>query len=319
MTEADDVLAFLRARADSTLRRVPQPARKAVVSSGLPLSVALRTHESLEVFGGIAASYDAGSQALPDLAAAVRAIEDWARAHASSVTGTMPEAGKLDAMREGWLGGTGLQALSLLEGDARAISKDLYGYQLPWIIHAASQQLRGAEEPEKADALAKLALLVELGVPTDLAARIFLAGVRSRAAATELASLDVAFGLSILEISRSLRSPDFADALRPLVSPSTAGWLELMVEDGSRWRRQPIPKFPAFTLKGAEEAELLHARKLGDRIFLATVDGGTRIQVKPTAEFPFNKVADDPRVAFAQSDDSWKLVVRDPRLETEEP
>jgi hypothetical protein len=93
-----------------------------------------------------------------------------------------------------------------------------------------------------------------------------------------------------------------------------------MVEDGSRWRRQPIPEFPAFTLNGAEEAELLHARKLGDRIFLATVDGGTRIQVKPTAEFPFNKVADDPRVAFAQSDDSWKLVVRDPRLETaEEP
>ena len=192
-TGADDVLAFLRARADSALRRVSQPARKAVVSSGLPLSVAVRTHQSLVLFGEIAASCGADVQALPEIAAAVRAIEEWARAHAGPVTGTMPDAAKLDAMREGWLGGTGLQALTSAEASARVISKELYGYQLPWIIHAASQQLRGAEQ-EKADALAKLALLVELGVPSELAARIYLAGVRSRAAATELAALDVAFG-----------------------------------------------------------------------------------------------------------------------------
>lgn len=319
-TGADDVLAFLRARADSVLQRVSQPARLAVVSSGLPLSVAVRAHESLDVFGGIAASYNAETQALPELAAAVRAIEDWARTHASTVTGTMPDVAKLDAMREGWLGGTGLRALSSLEADARLISKDLYGYQLPWIIHAASQQLRGAEETEKADALAKLALLVELGVPTDLAARVFLAGVRSRAAATELAGLGVSFGSSISEISRKLRNLAFTEKLRALVSPATAGWLELMVEDGSRWRRTPVPEFPAFTLRGAEEAKLLHARMVGTRIFLATVEGATRIQVEPTSELPFDKVANDPRIAFAQLDHVWNLVVRDPRLETgEEP
>ena len=92
------------------------------------------------------------------------------------------------------------------------------------------QQLRGAEQ-EKADALAKLALLVELGVPSELAARIYLAGVRSRAAATELAALDVAFGSSLPEISRKLRNPDFGAEIRPLVSPTTADWLDLMIED----------------------------------------------------------------------------------------
>ena len=78
-TGADDVLAFLRARADSALRRVSQPARKAVVSSGLPLSVAVRTHQSLVLFGEIAASCGADVQALPGIAAAVRAIEEWAQ------------------------------------------------------------------------------------------------------------------------------------------------------------------------------------------------------------------------------------------------
>jgi hypothetical protein len=313
-TGADGVLAFLRARASSALQRVSHPVRKAVVSSGLPLSVALRVQESLDAFAGIADSYDAEGQVLPALAAAVRAIEEWSRAHASPVTDVMPDADKLDALREGWLGGIGLHELSSVDAEAQSIFRNLYGYQLPWIIHAASQQLRGAEEPQKADALAKIALLVELGVPTDLAARIFLAGVRSRVAATELAALDVSFGSSISVISRKLRSSAFAKQLRPHVSPTTEGWLDLMVEDASRRRQKPVPMFPAFTFEGAEEADLLHVRRLGDRIFLATVDGRIRIAVIPSSEFPFDKAANDPRIAFRRLGSVWSTDVRDPRL-----
>src|SRR5262249_6346232 len=156
-------------------------------------------------------SYDAGEQTVEDLADAVRTIEEWARAHAGPVTGEMPDAGKLDAMREGWLGGVGLRALSALDPDANTISREFYGYQLPWLIHAASQQLRGEDEDDEAETLAKIALLVEIGVPTEIAARIFLAGVRSRTAATELATLDVVFGSSVSEISRRLRNAEFAD------------------------------------------------------------------------------------------------------------
>ncbi len=288
------------------------------MSSGLPLSVALRAHENLTVFGGVADAYDESDQQATELADAVRVIEEWARTHAAPVTGEMPDAAKLDAMREGWLGGVGLQALSALDADASAISRELYGYQLPWIIHAASQQLRGAEQPENAVTLAKIALLVELGVPTDLAARIFLAGVRSRAAATELATLDVTFGSSISEISRKLRNPQFADQLRPLVSSATVGWLDLMVEDAARWRRKPVPEFAPFTLDGAEDADELHARRLGDEVFLCTVEGGTRIAIEPSDEFPFDEAANDPRIAFSWSDGAWRLTIRDPRLESEE-
>jgi hypothetical protein len=227
----------------------------------------------------------------------------------------MPDAVKLDALREGWLSGTGLYMLSLVNAEALSITRNLYGYQLPWIIHAASQQLRGTEEEEKADALAKIALLVELGVPTDLAAWIFLAGVRSRAAATELAALNVPFGSTISKISRKLRSSAFAEHLRPLVSPTTAVWLDLVVEDASRRRQKPIPEIAAFTLEGAEEAELLHARRLGEQVFLATVDGRTRIAVKPNDMFPFDKVANDPRIAFRRSGSVWRTEVRDPRLQ----
>lgn len=309
-----DVLAFLQARAESVLRRVAPANRKAVVSSGLPLAVALRAQGNLAFFGAVADIFRAADGTLPALAAAVREMEIWARDNATSVTGKMPSAETLDAIREGWLGGVGLLALSAIDDQAKDISRELYGYQLPWIIHAASQQLRVADEPERADALATISLLLELGVPTELAARIFLAGVRSRAAATELAALGGIFGRSISAIRRSLRSSEFARELRPLLSVGAADWLNLMVEGAARERPEAVPDFPTFTLRGSDNVESLHARSLGDHIFLCTPDGRTRFRVEPTDELPFDKVANDPRVAFMRLGTIWQLTIRDPRL-----
>lgn len=317
VTGADDVVAFLRARADASLGRVPQSMRRGVISSGLPLSTAIRASESRELFAAVAASCEAEPAPVAVLATAVRQIEEWSRSNAGSVIENMPSVDRLDTIREGWLGGVDLKALGSLDADACAITKDLYGYQLPWILHAASQQLRSADETEKADILARIALLVELGVPSERAARIFLAGIRSRSAATELAGLDVAWSLRILEIARCLRDPEFAEQLGPQVSASTASWLDLMTAEAARRQTAPIPRFPHFTLPGSEEAEVLHARMLGDRVFLMTTNGETKIAVRITQMLPFDRVADDPRVVFSKHGEAWKLVLRDPRARLE--
>ena len=314
MTE-DDVVQFLRARVDSTLTRVPGSARKAVVSSGLPISVALRVSETLEVLRDVADSYLASDRTLPPLVDAVRSLENWARREAPSIVIDMPDIGTMDRIRDGWLGGVGLQLLTSMQPDASGISKDCYGYQLPWLTHACSQQLRSAGELERADALAVIALLVELGVPTELAARIFLAGVRSRSAATELASLDLAFGETVGEIARTLGDAVFAGGIQLQVSPGTRGWLGLLVADAARTRYHPIPTFPPFTLRGVPRANHLQVRRSGNQITLCSVDGRIRLNVEPTADLPFDRVADDPRVAFSYSDGAWRLDVRDPRVE----
>lgn len=314
-TGTEDVLAFLRARADSALRRIADPAtRRAIVSSGLPLRVAIRAHAELEVFRRVADLFEESARTVTALATAVREIEEWARSNAGSVTDTIPAASTLDVLREGWLGGVGLRALRQINDEALSICRDLYGYQLPWIIHAVSQQLRSAGEEGRAEVLARMALLVEVGVPSELAALIFLAGVRSRAAATEFAALGVAFGRSVSEINRKLRDIEFTQQIRPIVSPSTANWLDLMVAAAARDRGLP-PQFPPFPLPGADQADVLHARKLDSSIFLCSVDGRTRFQVEATNELPFDRVANDPRVAFERSDSAWRMVVRDPRAE----
>jgi hypothetical protein len=311
----EDVLSFLKARARWVLHRVPQDERKAVVASGLPLRVAYRAYEDLDIFRTIADSCDSEQPSLAEAVNAVRAIEDWARGNASSVAPDMPAASRLDALRAGWLSGIGLHVLKLVDSEAPSIARDLYGYQLPWIIHSSSQQLRVVGESDRADKLARLALLVELGVPNELAARIFIAGVRSRAAATELAALPAEFELSIAEINRRLRSPDFADRLRTSVSDSTVRWLELIAEDAFRRRPLPVPDFAPFALEDCEGIDLLHARRLHDGVFLCSTDGRVRHAVTSTNETPFADIANDPRVAFTRLGDIWRLTPRDPRLE----
>jgi hypothetical protein len=312
-TTPEDVILFLRARAASARQRVTKPARKAVVSSGLPLSVALRAQEHLSVFSGVAERYMADAGSISALAESVRTIEAWARDHAQAVTGAMPAETRLDAIREGWLKGVGLRQLNTTDSEASSITRELYGYQLPWIIHAAAQQLRAGEQADNADTLARIALTVELGVPTETAARIFLAGVRSRAAAKELAGLGINLGSTVTEISRNLQSEDVVEPLRALVSPGTGEWLELIVADAARRAPNTIPEIQAFTMSVPVGVDQLFARRSGDHVYLATVDGGFKLEVQPTDGLPFDKIANDPRIAFVRTGNNWKPQVRDPR------
>ncbi len=294
---SEDVLGFLRARADSVLRRVEEPARRAIVSSGLPLSVALQAQVNLDVFRKIADAYSEANGELQALVAGVREIEEWARTNAISVVIAMPDATKFDLVRQGWLEGIGIQKLGedkdavkkipkkLLAQEKKIkerIIKKIYGEQLPWIIHAASQQLRQIQETERADALAKIALLVELGVPTVMAARIFLAGVRSRSAATELANLNALIGSKISDVKSRLQNAKLADQIRPRLSSAAASWLDLIIAEAANQRQETIPSFDEFTLPGAEEFNLLQVRKMAEQLFLCTVDGKGRFPVQPT-------------------------------------
>jgi len=206
------------------------------------------------------------------------------------------------------------KSLVEVEKDAKEITREFYGYYLPWIIHAAAQQLRATGSTEQADTLAKISLMLELGVPSELAAKIFLAGVRSRSAATELAALDdIQFGSNLVEISRKFRDSQLVDAILSRVSLATAHWLKMLVDDAGRSRSTALAQFASFTVPGAESLEILHARTIDNQLILTTVDGRKRFPVQASRDLPFDLVANDPRVAFMRYEQEWRAVIRDPR------
>lgn len=315
---ADDLVRFLRTRADGVLQRVADGGtRKAVVRGGLPLRVALRVSSTLVDLRNIADALASGGFLPESISAAVRTVEEWMAQNATPIARSIPTVEARDAIRAGWLSGLSLNELAQAEPRAKDICRDFYGYQLPWVVHAIAQQFRSDEDTERADAFDKVALLVELGVPSVRAAQVFLAGVRSRAAAAELACLDGADSFvdctSVSQVIAKLRDSTFRGQVRVRVSEATAQWLDL-VDMSWGGHRSRLPRFPRFPITGISgSVEVLHARTHGDRVFLCTTDGRTRIDVTDQRA-PFREVANDLRFIFKKEGDRWQLVSRDPRV-----
>ena len=312
-----EVVAFVRARAQAAIRRADSPEkRRAVVSSSLPLTVALKLFDDLDVWREALASYFSNGADLKALTALILRAERWLREHGSSLKEKMPDDEILDRLREGWLSGTPLRDLCGSNRKAHQACREFYGFTLPWVLHAVSQQLRtsGDEEETEADAYSQIALCVELGLPSAYACQIFLAGVQSRAAAVEFSRVDISLGGSIGEIGRSLRHGDTVKELRFSLTESSSEWLDLIrIREGEAYERPP--KFRPFSLpQGISRDETLFVRTARGAPYLSSTDGRYHFAPALEATLPFDTIANDARFCFRFRDGAWHVITRDPRL-----
>src|SRR5262249_48057266 len=151
--------------------------------------VALRMFDDVAVWAAMVDAYRAAGESAEAMAEVVIRAEDWAKQKATSLIDVFPHDDVRSKVRSEWLGGVPLRNVYKNTGkEGFKACRDFYGFSLTWILHAASQQLRALGDKDRADLLARISLFVELGLPTEQACRIFLAGVRSRAAAVEIAN-----------------------------------------------------------------------------------------------------------------------------------
>lgn len=316
----DQLMNFLKSRAAGVLHKVHSPeARRAVIASGLPLSVGIAAFHQLDIFREMVDRYLNPNFIEDPLGALVLEFETWARQNAKAIIEKMPESEKLEIIRPLWLYGDSLRKISETCGDdALNICTEFYGYQLPWLFHSVAQKLDKTIENERVEALAKIGLLVELGLPTEAAAKVYLAGVRSRVAAVELSHFVTNPAASVSRIRRALLDEDTVNALSPSVSASTLEWLHLLSAEHST-EDNPPPRCNEFQFKDPLPAEIntLHVRQLTPlgSVFLCSIDARFKIAVKATEQLPFDKLANDPCFAFYRYGDTWIQQIRDPRIQ----
>jgi len=312
------LLGFLKSRVKGVLLKVPtSEARKAVIASGLPLSVGVVAFDQLEVFRGMVERYLASEQTEAALGVLVLEFETWGRQHAKTIVGDIPEQVMLDKIRPQWLEGASLRRIVETCGDESTdICTELYGYQLPWLFHSVAQKLDKQTEESRIEALAKVGLLVELGLPSEAAAKVFLAGVRSRAAAVELSRFVTNPSASVSRIRNALLDSATVEALSASVSEPTQEWLHLLSAEHGTPEILP-PQCGRFRLDAPAEVSTLHVRRqtpLGP-VFLCSTDGRFKYAVDSTEEMPFHKFANDSRFAFSRDGDIWVQQSRDPRFQ----
>lgn len=316
--DIEQILSLLKARTTGVLRGVPNAlARKAIISSGLPLSVGSLAYRDLDWFRNRVDAYLTGARDGAATSQLVSEFEDWAMENAKAICTSIASKEVLNVVRTQWLGGTSLFMIrQSCEVDPLSICTDFYGYELSWIFHAVAQKLDPEAEEERKAALELVSLLLELGLPNEAASKVFLAGIRSRSAAVELGTYIVDASASPKKIRNALLNTETANKLKQALSAETASWLDLLAGDQTTSSEQ-IPSFPNFKLEAPENITTLHSRKLPaqDTAFLCSIDCRYVFRARSTEELPFHSVANDPRFVFLRTGSHWRLHCRDPRLQ----
>jgi replicative superfamily II helicase len=317
--DSNQLIQFISTRVRRVLDSTPEPEqRKAYVSSGLPVSAASNVYRDRDQFIHEAKLVSDAGKSLQSICDFLEWLEEWARGNAFGVVEALPEKNILHLVRRAWISGSPMKEILEATDVADDICKDIYGYQFPWLIHAAAQQVKHLGNEELSETLAAVALLVELGVPSEKAAWIFLAGVRSRASATELATCGVDLGDSPSKVRRRLRDPDTVAALRDQVSQRTKTWVDLHWSDSVR-ESVDIPSFPRFILEKLPDADTVLVRSHDLSTYLCSPDGRQKMAVEVSEKWPFDRIADDYRLAFQRAADGrFDLITRDPRIESPE-
>lgn len=303
----ESYINILQARTKALLKRIPnQTVRRKLVASGVPLSVSKAIFDNMDEFRKNALSfllYTDDNNHIEQVDKIVREIEIWSNNYATSLMVSVPEQDTLDNMRYNWISGVSLVKIKELESNADKISKDYYGFTLPWIIHAISQMFDPDSEEAISEVYSSIAMIVELGLPNLVAANIYLAGIRSRSCALELSCFEIFKDKSISEVKYALATFQSQDVD---ISDSSKAWIKL-ISDSARAQIPHKLSFPTFKWDKANLPKKLYIGESNGDCFLFSKDGYFHEKIKSTDELPFLKIANIKELYFECKDDEWNL------------
>ncbi|MGF6990529.1 hypothetical protein M2150_001794 [Lachnospiraceae bacterium PM6-15] len=304
----EDCIKTLKARTRGLIKRIPNIIeRKRIISSGIPVSVAQNICDDREIFEIKALEYlndiETGIEQGKCLNKIVLEIELWSLANAKSIIESLPSQEELILVRKSWLAGAPLIEIRKYSIDIEKITKDFYGFTLPWIINAIAQMFDAKIEEAIVDLYTSVAKCVELGLPNKDAVNIYMAGVRSRVSAVELSTLTEFHLKSVPEIKRTLSNFHvFSDS----ISDNTQAWINIFLE-GAIAQKQRIIKFPSFTWEESGAPDKLYVRKVDNVCYLVSPEGYFMEEIESTEELPFEEIANIREIYLERSDDIWQL------------
>lgn len=310
----EDIIGFLRARLKA-LREKVAPNRdvwKILTTSGLPLQSALALENCYEPVLKIVRRYQVLQNTLENRMKCLIELEAIIQKFPSKQFGETPGSEVLDEIRLAWLSG---EQLPKLKGkhDALKICNNYFCFTIPWALNAMARKMQIVEQHDEAAILEELSLSCELGLPTLSSAKVYLAGIRSRQAATELGAI---LPVEVQESSpRQIEKHLVQETpnLLPNCSEKSRKWLELLNRTRSV-RSKSLIKFKPFTLnlKTPISSPILLVKSFGSRLVLCSPDYSEQVPVKNTSDFPFAEIANMQDVYFKEKSGTWIPFCRSP-------
>jgi late competence protein required for DNA uptake (superfamily II DNA/RNA helicase) len=313
--EGDDFIRILKARSTAVKRMAGDPRQwKSFASSGIPLMSIAKIDELIDEISEIVYSYLNSDKQIDDKNNFLKNIERIINQLPSSHFRHSFTQNELDSVRQLWLSGNSLKGIP--NGDK--IANEYFSFTIPWVLNAISKKYKQQENEEAGAVFEEFGVLCELGLPSFWAAKIYLSGIRSRHAATELSLIfnELLIDNNLIEISKIIVRNQDKLKRRDDCSENTLHWVEILTKEQSVFKNV-LPKITNFTFSKALEiaSSKLYCKSYHGSYFLCSSDYKDKIEVVVNEDFPFDKVCDIPGIYFEWEDDVWKMKNKNPHYQ----
>lgn len=226
----------------------------------------------------------------------------------------------INKIREFWLTGIAFNRIKLLVENAEEVCRDYFSFNIPWGINAISRRLYHLNCEKEANRVEKIGQLIEYGLPNSTALKIYIAGISSREASTELSEYIYIDDKEKIWKTKD-KILDIYEHIKDNLSEKTNKWIEILASD--KKTKKTINKINTFVFKNKDfrvEENILHVRGNAESIKLVSTDYSNQISVTSTEKLPFNSVLNNVGVYFKYDDknSNWKMMNRNPWQEIKE-
>ncbi|QED46006.1 DEAD/DEAH box helicase [Cytobacillus dafuensis] len=306
--DGNDVISFLKARNEGVLKLAGEPILwKGLVSSSIPFRSGLFIRNEISVVLDYFHEYQNSNKDMNDFLTLIRHTEKFISKFPSEQFEINEVA---TAYMELWISG---QSISSLDESIKMECNNYFTFKLPWGIHAISRMLATLDFETEAKEFESLAVLVQMGVPNMFAAKIYLAGIQSRVAATELSTiLNPRFEeLSLRMLKRIIMK--LSDEIASKAQPNTIQWVNLLEKTYTKALDylERIPSF-SFTDNLKLDCDVLMAKYFNGETYMCSPDYTYKVKVKVDDKFHFDKYANNLGIVFINREDEWFMESRNP-------
>jgi hypothetical protein len=317
----DSLLQILKARNNAVLK-ISGPSENwlAYVQTGIPLSSSIVVKNNLVKIIEISQSYLNSSKTTEDLTTFLTETEIIIQEFPSVHFKHEFDGNDIDNIRKLWISGAPVGEIIPISDDTNDILSEYFGFTLPWAINAIAKTLNILGNEEVANAFEELALLTELGLPTSFASKLYLCGLRSRVAATELSKI---LKQELADISRrKLHKLILAniDNIMQHCSKFTCDWIKALLESPEN-DKLAIKSIPGFKVNWKSfSSDSLRVRKLRNSLYLCSPDYGELTEISSSPAVPLDLIANDLGITYEydKGGSMWSMRIRNPLLELKE-
>ncbi len=288
--QAQEVLSIIKARNEGIIKITQEDIDwKSLVASGIPLRTGIFIKEKQNDILDFISSYNNSEKKLADLIILFKNVEGLIKQFPSKNVKADYEKFdklKLDSFRELWLKGVSVSKINNTIGkvdrkEPYALFKNFFSFNLPWVLNGIARILFNLGFKNESDALEEITILSELGLPNILAAKIYLAGIKSRSSAAEISlAISTMGNINILEIKETRRYIiKNIDVIEGKCSDSTKKWLEMLKEYDIFLKndKEVIEEVNINNINST--AKILYLRSYNNQLFLCSPDYKEKIKI----------------------------------------